>query len=70
MEISYKELAERADISPSYATQLLSDDPDQRRVPSLAMALKIYDKTGLQFGVLKGLPAGAIETLRANRQAA
>lgn len=68
MAISYKELAERANISESYATQLLSDDPTQRREPSLTMALKIYAATGLQFGFLKGLTPEQIEPLA--RQAA
>jgi transcriptional regulator with XRE-family HTH domain len=55
MDISYKELAEKADVSLSYATQLLSDDPEQHREPSRDMALKIYERTGLQLGFLKNL---------------
>ena len=60
MEISYKELAERAAISESYATQVL----DGSRTPSLAMAFQIYDATKLQFGLLKGLSEATIEELR------
>ena len=60
MEISYKELAEKARISESYATQLLSGE----RGASLPTALKIYDATGLQFGLLRGLSPETIEELR------
>ena len=64
MSISYKELAARAKISESYATQVLSGE----RGASLAMAFKIYDATGLQFGLLKDLPAETIEHLRPKAQ--
>ena len=64
MAISYKDLAEKAGISLSYATQLLSEDPEQRREPSLGMALKIYERTGEQFGILKGMNPEHIEALR------
>jgi transcriptional regulator with XRE-family HTH domain len=64
MAISYKELAERAGISEPYACQILSDDPKQRRTPTLGMAFKIYDATGLQFGILEGLSKETIEELR------
>ena len=60
MEISYKELAEKASISESYATQIL----DGSRTPSLVMAFQIYDATGLQFGILKGLSEPTIAELR------
>lgn len=60
MEISYKELSERARISESYATQVL----DGSRKPSLAMAFQIYDATGLQFGILNGLSKETVEQLR------
>lgn len=62
------ELATAANISVPYASQLLSDDPEQRREPSLRMALKVYAATGLQFGFLKGLTPEQIEPL--TRQAA
>jgi transcriptional regulator with XRE-family HTH domain len=64
MTISYKELAERAQISESYATQLLSGS----RGASLVVALKVYDATGLQFGLLKDLPQETIEQLRPKAQ--
>ena len=64
MDISYRELAESAGISEPYACQLLSDDPEQKREPSLKMAIQIYDKTGLQFGILKTLTPEQIEPLR------
>ncbi len=64
MTLSPTELAERAKISVPYASQLLSGDPAQRREPSLGMALRIYEATGLQFGILKGLTTKQIEPLR------
>lgn len=60
MALSYKELADKAGISLPYAAQLLNGE----RGASLAMAFKIYDATGLQFGILKGLPTETIEHLR------
>lgn len=60
-DISYKELAERAGISEPYACQLLNG---QRKGPSLELALQIYDRTGLQFGILKGLSEAAIGEIR------
>ena len=36
----------------------------KRRDPSLSLALKIYDETGLQLGFLRGLTAEEIEPLR------
>lgn len=60
MGISYKDLAKEADISESYATQVL----DGSRTPSLAMAFQIFDATGLQFGLLKDLDPETIEKLR------
>jgi transcriptional regulator with XRE-family HTH domain len=54
------ELAEAAKISVPYASQLLSGE----RGASLGMAIKIYDATGLQFGILKDLPSETIEQLR------
>lgn len=64
MQISYKELAERAKISESYATQLL----DGTRGASLSVAFKIYDATSLKFGLLKDLPEDTIEHLRPKSQ--
>lgn len=54
------ELATAADISVPYASQLLSGE----RGASLTTAISIYDKTGLQFGILKDLPKETIEQLR------
>lgn len=58
------ELAQATGISVPYASQLLSDDMLKRRQPSLQMALRIYDKTGLQLGFLRGLSKEEIEPLR------
>jgi len=60
MAISYRELAERASISEAFACQLLNE----KRGASLPVALKIYDATGEQFGVLKGLSPETIAELR------
>jgi transcriptional regulator with XRE-family HTH domain len=60
MQISYKELAERAAISEPFACQILNGE----RSPSLAKAFQIFDATGLQFGLLKGLDRRTIESLR------
>lgn len=55
------ELSQKADISVGYASMLLSGD---RESCSLSMALKIFDRTGLQFGMLKGLEPNEVELLR------
>ena len=61
------ELSEAAGISLSHATKILGGD----RKPSPAVAFAIYDTTGLQFGILKGLDRATIERIRdAQRQAA
>jgi transcriptional regulator with XRE-family HTH domain len=57
-------LAKAVGISVPYASQLLSDDFEKRREPSLSLALKIYDETRLQLGVLRGLRPEEIEPLR------
>jgi transcriptional regulator with XRE-family HTH domain len=54
------ELAQAAGISVPYASQVLSGE----RGASLPMAFKIYDATGLQFGILKGLQKETVEQLR------
>lgn len=60
MDWTPSKLSEAAGISPSYASMILSGD----REPPLGTALKIYDKTRLQFGFLKGLTPDEIEPLR------
>lgn len=54
------ELSGAAGISVSYASMILSGG----RQPSLSRALSIYDKTGLQFGLLKGASQETIEEMR------
>lgn len=39
--LSLREFARRADISPSFLSEITTDDPLKRKNPSLAMALKI-----------------------------
>ena len=60
MAITPAELSRRAGIHRVYAWQLLNE----RRSPSLELALQIYDATGLQLGMLKGLKADEIPTMR------
>lgn len=60
MSLSPTELAGKSGISVPYASQVLRG----KRIPSLTIALQIYDKTGLQFGFLRGLTTDEIEPLR------
>lgn len=64
MEIAPKTLSDVAGISQSHASMILGGT----REPSLSVALRIYDATGKQFGILKGLSPDTIADLR--RQAA
>lgn len=54
------ELSKAASISVPYAWQLLNG----ARKPSLVVALRIYDATGLQLGTLEGLCERDIEAAR------
>lgn len=60
MDITPKSLSEVAGISQSHASMILSGDRD----PSLRIALRIYDRLGAQYGILKGLSKETIEELR------
>jgi transcriptional regulator with XRE-family HTH domain len=57
------EFAEQAGISISYASQLLSTKEEKRRSPTIAMAVDIYQRTGLKLGILAGATRGEIEAL-------
>ena len=59
MAISPAELARRTGINRVYAWQLLND----KRSPSPEMALRIYEQTGLQLGLLEGLDEEAVERI-------
>lgn len=61
--MSPTELSTAAGISVPYASQLLSDDPKQKREPSLEMALRVYSATGLQLGILRELTPEQIKPL-------
>jgi DNA-binding phage protein len=63
-KLSAQVLIEKAGISRTHAYDIIAE----REVPSLAVALKIYDATGAQFGILKGVAETTIADLR--RQAA
>lgn len=68
--MSPTDLSQAAGISVPYASQLLSDDPKQRRAPSRDMALKIYEATGVQLGFLSNLsPADAATMLELEKKA-
>jgi transcriptional regulator with XRE-family HTH domain len=58
--MSPTELSKAADISVPYAWQILKGI----RTPTLAVALRIYDGTGRQFGPLDGLNKRDIEAAR------
>jgi transcriptional regulator with XRE-family HTH domain len=60
MAITPAELVRRCGINRVYAWQLLN----AKREPSLELALQIFDASGLQLGMLKGLKANEIEVLR------
>lgn len=59
---SAQAIMEAAGISRTHAYDILAE----REEPSLKLALRIYDGTGEQFGLLKGLPVETIEQLRTN----
>ena len=54
-------LAAAAGISVPYASQIMSG----RRIPTLALALSIFRKTGCKFGPLLGLPDEVIDQVEA-----
>jgi transcriptional regulator with XRE-family HTH domain len=58
--ITPTELAKAAEISVPYAWQIVNG----KRPPSLEMAIRIFDKTGIQFGALEGLTADEIAAAR------
>lgn len=53
-------IAQAGDVTPAYARMLLAGT----RRPSLALALKIYDATGVQFGPIAGLDRRNIDVAR------
>lgn len=53
-------IAQAAGVTSAYARMLLAGT----RQPSLAVALKIYDATGVQLGQLKGLDRRSIDVAR------
>jgi hypothetical protein len=57
---SVQDIIGAAGISRTHAYDILGGRED----PSLAVALKIYDRTGAQFGILKGLAEETIADLR------
>lgn len=56
-------LAQATGISIPYASQLLSDDPARRRVPSRPLAIHIFRTTGWRTSPLDGLTDEQIATL-------
>jgi transcriptional regulator with XRE-family HTH domain len=60
MALTPAELTRKTGINRTYAWQLLKGD----REPSLELALQIYDKTGVQLGLLKGLTPDEVQVMR------
>lgn len=58
--MNYAQLARQAGISLSYAHETISG----KRKPSLEMAVRIYDATGVRYGPLIGLTKREIDTVR------
>lgn len=61
MKTRINDIAALAGISQSYASEIAAG----KKQPSLSIALRIYDATGLQYGPLAGRGVGEINTLRA-----
>lgn len=57
----YTDLAEKAGISLSYASEILGG----QRVPSRPLAIHIYRKTGWRHSIIADLTAKQIDTLEA-----
>lgn len=49
-----KALVDAVNISPSYASMILSDGPN-KRVPPPSLAAAIFVKTGFKLGIFEGL---------------
>lgn len=64
--ITPTELASKTGLSLPYASQIIGE----KRIPQLALSLRIYDATGEQFGPLKGLKPDEIKTARKMANAA
>lgn len=56
-------LSQAVGISVPYASQLLSTDPEQKRTPSLALAVRIAKATGHRFGPVQDLSEREIDVL-------
>jgi len=61
--VSLSAFADKAGISISYASQILSTKEDKRRIPTMSMAIDIYRRTGMRFGVLASATEDEIYTL-------
>lgn len=59
-DIRPTDLAKTLDVSVAYASQLLSG----ARVPSIPLALRIYDKAGVKLGPLASATDEAIDAVR------
>lgn len=59
-DLSPQAIMEAAGISRTHAYDILAE----REAPSLKVAFQIYDQTGAQFGILKGISKQLIEQLR------
>lgn len=66
MKIDPNTIAEAGGVTAAYARMLIAGT----RKPSLSLAIKIYDATGVQFGPLAGLDRRSIDVARMMDQAA
>lgn len=66
MDIPIERIVELGGVTPAYARMLIAGT----RRPSLALALRLYDGTGRQFGPLDGLTKREIEAVRKMAEAA
>lgn len=53
-------IAEAGGVTPAFVRMMIAG----KRKPSLPVALKIYDATGVQFGPLSGLSRSQIDVAR------
>lgn len=60
MDLPLERIVEVGGVTPAYARMLIAGT----RRPSTALALRLYDATGRQYGPLEGLRPDEIEVAR------
>lgn len=66
MDLPIEQIVEAGGVTPAYARMLIAGT----RRPSLALALRLYDRTGRAVGPLSGLTGPEIEAARKVSEAA